>query len=208
MGKKKIYILILAIIFILITSFWMILDEQNNRENQRQTVSQKNNSQNTNSENQSSESLKQVETVLYNNKNTVKWLLNSEEVVNFNSENFIDLLNLDIDVFDIETNSENQLYTFTAPSGKYFNQKRILKLQGPVQIEKNNYLLTAGNMKWLQKENKVKGNEGVEITTPSLILKGNKFESELKLDSITVSGNENQRAHLYWKENQNESNSP
>lgn len=201
MSRKNFLIsgLIFIFIIILLISFWLILSERENMtgtdENQNQKQEEQNNTH----------FLKKVETVLYNQENTVKWDLDSKEIINLNNKNKINFEELEVDAFSIKDKTdEDKLYTFTTPFATYFNRENRFNLEGPVFINKGDYNLEAGNMIWYQNQDQVKGSRGIRIESEKIIMTGDKFESSLELENIKISGKKDQRAHLYWKENENE----
>lgn len=196
MIRNKFLILVIAIILILIISFWIILTERDAMEETER--------EETGEQGRTSNALTNVETILYNNEDTARWEINSGEFFRYQDEDVVDLLELEIDVIDMTQKTETRLYTFNSPEGEYNNEKARLSLEGPVEIEKDQLLFTVGFLEWLQTENLVRGKKGVEIESPEIILRGDRFESDSSLESIKVSGNKEKRAHLYWKGNENE----
>ena len=180
-------------------SLWLILSERKNLTDPEEKGNQ------TREEQNNTHSLKKVETVLYNQENTVKWDLDSREITNFNNKEVINFEELKVAAFSLkDQENENKLYTFTAPYADYFNSENRLQLQGPVLLKKDNYTLEAGNMTWYQNRELIKGNSGIRIESEKIRMTGDKFESSLELENIKVSGTGKKRAHLYWKENEDE----
>ncbi|MFW5980384.1 MAG: LPS export ABC transporter periplasmic protein LptC [Halanaerobiaceae bacterium] len=201
MLKNKLFYLIIVLIIILLISFWIV---EENRKPESELAQKKETAEKETGEDSRSNILKEVETILFNQDDTFRWDIKSGEISSYTGQENIDFSSLEIEVYDTEESKNDRLYIFTAPQGSYNNEKARLSLEGPVKIEKNNLLFTTGYLEWWQQPNQIKGNKGVEIENPDLVLKGHSFESSSNLNNIKVSGDEKERAHLFWKENENE----
>ena len=193
-NRNKFYLFILIIIAIILINYGFIYIGYRNYIYEEETEVEKR---------ERTELLKNINFGLYNEDDSLKWDLTAEEITRFTDQKKIDLSDIIVKAQDLttENNGEKDLYFFDAPGGNYWEQDNKLFIKGPVNIAKKDYHLILGNLRWYQEENIISGNQGIKLETPKFLLKGAEFESNLALDSITISGEETQ-AQLRWKENE------
>ena len=196
-SRNKIMLFGLALIFIFIITFWIIISEQSQDKPVSKTdtnVIQK----------RETGLLKDAELVLYNNNKSIQWKLASANITQTEVDySLLKLASIEIKAYKLNSKvstDKKLVYSITASKGKYINNNQI-NLDGKIKLKKNNYKLTLGNLQWFQEDDLIKGDDGFKLKAPSFLLKGNRFESNLSFNSITVSGTKTRQAHFSWKEN-------
>ncbi|MCF8001974.1 MAG: LPS export ABC transporter periplasmic protein LptC [Halanaerobiales bacterium] len=184
--KKKILFAAIVILIIIGGVAFSIYHEMSREDN----IQQGNN--NGSPEN---EYLTNIDLELYNNDKTIKWNLDSEKLVREDEGN---IYKMDLPNFQAYENDQ-LLYTGQGNSASYNNNEEMISLTGNIEIDKNKLLLETDKITWNQKNDEIRGENGVKLTSPELIITSKEFTAPVSLNRIVFKGSENKRAKVEWR---------
>ena len=148
---------------------------------------------------------KEIDFTLYNGQKTVRWELAARKLSHYKEDDYLKLSPVEICVYD--NNKDEILYSFTAEKGSYQGNEGKLIIDGPIDVNCNNYQLKIGNLSWQQDKDIIKGSSGVEVITPAgNALSGKYLITDSRLYSISVYGSDEKQACFSWKERKNDKN--
>lgn len=141
------------------------------------------------------EYLTQIDLELYNNDKSIRWNLNSDKL---QSQENGSLYNMDLPYFEAYQNDE-LIYTGEGENAIYNNEQELMSLSGDIEINKDNMLLETQTIAWNQKDDIIRGEGGVKLTSPKLVITSETFQGPLSLERIEFFGTENSQAKVEWR---------
>jgi len=152
-------------------------------------------SQNNNNNQTEEEYLTEIDLELYNNDKTIRWNLNSEKLQSKEDGN---IYNMDLPYF--EAYQDDQLiYTGQGENAIYNNSQDLMSLSGDIEINKDNIILETQTIAWNQKNDIIRGEGGVKLTSSKLVISSETFQGPISLEKIEFFGTENSQAKVEWR---------
>jgi len=197
LNKKRIIIFI--IIFLIIISFFIfniftIENEVNNDEKKEEVTEEKP---------QAEEEFADINLNLYNKDKTVKLELSAKNLSRYEDENLLKMNPVEIRAYDIEKTEEsskdNLLYVLRGEKGNYQSDKGLLTISGVVTIERNKKRFSFEKITIDEDKNEVLASGDVVLESEEIIVRSDKFKSNLALDYFEFYGDK-KVARLNWKE--------
>ena len=182
--KKLIFGIIITVIIAFGIGF-SIYDEISNDND----INQDNNNQ------AEEEYLTEIDLELYNNDKTIRWNLNSEKL---QSEEDGTLYNMDLPYFEAYQDDE-LIYTGQGENAVYNNRQELMSLSGDIKINKDNMVLETQTIAWNQKNDIIRGEGGVSLTSPKLVISSETFQGPISLETIEFYGTEQNQAKVEWR---------
>ncbi len=188
---KKNKIIIIVSILLIVGVFWFSF-------NPFQTEDMKEDSQTKQEEKDVSadKEFAEVDFTLYNSNKTIKWNLNASEISHFEDDNLLQLLPVEIRVYEINDDDE-LLYSIKAEEGEYHNQPGFIELKGPINLSRDQTAINLNKLKWKQDEDRISGDGDVLIENPRFKISGEKLFTDSSLKKIEIEGGDEQ-AELQW----------
>lgn len=188
---KKNKIIIIVSILLIVGVFWFSF-------NPFQTEDMKEDSQTKQEEKDVSadKEFAEVDFTLYNSNKTIKWNLNASEISHFENDNLLQLLPVEIRVYEINDDDE-LLYSIKAEEGEYHNQPGFIELKGPINLSRDQTAINLNKLKWKQDEDRISGEGDVLIENPRFKISGEKLFTDSSLKKIEIEGGDEQ-AVLQW----------
>lgn len=188
---KKNKIIIIVSILLIVGVFWFSF-------NPFQTEDMKEDSQTKQEEKDVSadKEFAEVDFTLYNSNKTIKWNLNASEISHFEDDNLLQLLPVEIRVYEINDDDE-LLYSIKAEEGEYHNQPGFIELKGPINLSRDQTAINLNKLKWKQDEDRISGEGDVLIENPRFKISGEKLFTDSSLKKIEIEGGDEQ-AVLQW----------
>jgi len=196
LNKKS--IIILSVIFIAITALFLFnFFTIENEEKVEKKV------ENSGQKPQAEEEFADIKLNLYNKDKTVKLELSAKNLVRYEDENLLKMNPVEIKAYDIkesdESKEENLLYTLRGEKGNYQSDKGIMTISGAVTIERNNKRFSFAEITINEESNEVLAKGDVVLESKEMIVKSDRFRSNLALDFLEFFGDK-KVARLNWKE--------
>jgi|AntRauTorckE6833_2_1112554.scaffolds.fasta_scaffold00122_9 LPS export ABC transporter protein LptC len=141
------------------------------------------------------EYLTEIDLELYNNDKTIRWNLNSKKL---QSQNDGKIYNMDLPYFEAYENDE-LIYTGEGENAVYNNEQKLMSLSGDIEINKDNMLLETQTIAWNQKDDIIRGEGGVKLTSSKLVITSETFQGPISLERIEFFGTENSQAKVEWR---------
>lgn len=198
MNLNRKWIIILSVIFIAITALFLFnffsIEEENEVEK---------NVEDSGQEPQAEEEFADINLNLYNKDKTVKLELSAENLVRYEDENLLKMNPVEIKAYDIkesdESKKENLLYTLRGEKGNYQSDKGLLTISGAVTIERDKKSFSFEEITINEENNEVLASGNVVLESEEMIVKSDRFRSNLALDYLEFYGDK-KVARLNWKE--------
>lgn len=196
-NKKKLLIIIITTLFIItgiIVSLSYRLERNQPADSPVEEGEQKPDNQ-----------IKDIELVLYSSDRMVNWQVESGEIKNFSDKGLLRMNGIQVrglrgDNEGTGSNNsddvDNILYTIEGNDSLYRTGSGEIIINGPVHIDKNDFLLTAGQLLWQDGEDVIYGQQGVDIKSPHFVLEGEQFSADIALNKLTINGSEGEQALL------------
>lgn len=197
LNKKR--IIIFLIIFLIIISFFIFNiftteNEVNNDEKKEEVTEEKP---------QAEEEFADINLNLYNKDKTVKLELSAKNLSRYEDENLLKMNPVEIRAYDIEKTEEsskdNLLYVLRGEKGNYQSDKGLLTISGAVTIERNKKRFSFEEITIDEDKNEVLARGNVVLESEEIIVRSDKFKSNLALDYFEFHGDK-KVARLNWKE--------
>jgi len=129
--------------------------------------------------------------------------LSAKNLVRYEDENLLKMNLVEIKAYDIkesdESKEENLLYTLRGEKGNYQSDKGIMTISGAVTIERNNKRFSFAEITINEESNEVLAKGDVVLESKEMIVKSDRFRSNLALDFLEFFGDK-KVARLNWKE--------
>lgn len=198
MKLNKKWLSILSIIFLFITVLFLFNIFTVENENNKNKID---NSDQTPQAPQAKEEFADINLNLYNKDKTVKLELSAK-----NMRSYEDLLKMNpvkIKAYNIEDKKEssqaNLLYTLKGEKGNYQKEKGLLTISGMVTIKRSEKRFSFSEIIIDEDNSQVTAVGDVILETGEMVIKADKFKSNLALDYFDFFGIKDQ-ASLNWKE--------
>lgn len=195
--KNRLYLITLIIIIVVTAGIWFSFTSIHQEEEEKNSEEQVNQEK----ERGQQARFQDAEFTVYNNDKTIRWELDTSKLLHREKENLMQMMPVNARAFSDDDNK--QIYSLKGTEGFYRGAEGRFKIEGPVNLEKDEYVLKAGKLIWYQERDMITGSDNLEISTSEIILTGDKFEADTALTTFTVYGNSRQ-AKLIWRENEDE----
>ena len=186
--KRKIIFTVIIFIIIAIGVSFSIYDEVKDINNDENENTVQNNEQ-------EGEYLTRIDLVLFNNDKTIKWNLDSEKLTQKDEGNIYNMSLLQFKAFE----NDNLIYTGEGQEAEYNNDEKVISLSGDISINKNAVLLETKKIIWEQKNDIIKGTDGVKLISDDLIITSEQFSGPISLNRIEFTGTESSQAKVEWR---------
>ncbi|MGM0446513.1 MAG: LPS export ABC transporter periplasmic protein LptC [Bacillota bacterium] len=141
------------------------------------------------------EYLTEIDLELYNNDKTIRWNLNSEKLQSREEGN---IYNMDLPYFKAYEN-DDLIYTGEGKNAVYNSNQELMSLSGEIEINKDDMFLETQTIAWNQKDDIIRGEGGVKLTSPKFVISSETFQGPLSLERIEFFGTENNQAKVEWR---------
>lgn len=185
--KRKIIFAIIIIIIIIIGITFSIYHETTR-------VSQNRDSQDKKEE-PDGEYLTEIDLVLYNKDKSIKWNLFSKKLKREDDGNIYNMSSPQFKAYE----DEEQIYTGEGNEALYNKNRKEISFSGDINIKKQEFLLKTETITWDQSNDTVRGEKGVNLTSPDIIITAEEFTGPLSLEKLTFYGRENSQAKVEWR---------
>jgi len=190
--NKKLMI-VLSIIFLVITALFLF---------NFSTVENEKVVENSEQPPQAEEEFADINLSLYNKNKTVKLELRAESLARYKDKNLLKMNPVEIKAYNIEDKKEssqsNLLYNLKGEEGNYQKEKGLLTISGMVTIKRSEKKFSFSKIIIDEDNSQVTAIGNVILETGEMVIKADKFKSNLALDYFDFFGIKDQ-ASLNWK---------
>ena len=134
------------------------------------------------------EELKDVSFSIFNQAQDHELQIDSEKVVNYQSQNRMELRPVEMRVYS--TITDELLYTLNGDLGYYFSDREYIEVIGDVKIESDDYYIEADVLDYFIDDNYLEGRGNVYIEGRNFTAEAVKFSSDLNLHDLILYGAE------------------
>ena len=179
MDRKSIF-LALFIFIIIVFSLYFTLDQNPITPPEPEAVDQ----------NLPEEELQNVNFSLFNNNQQHELKLETKKLLNYKSEDKMELQPLKAEVHSL--NNNQLLYTLTGDFAVYYTSQDCIELKGNVVIDSERYHIRADELDYYLDRNYLEGRGSVKITGSDFSSEAESFNSDLNLKNLKLTGNARQ----------------